>query len=153
MPIISLAISLLFISKIYPHFIPIFEFIYFYPSLYLKVQASFIEYHSKITKCVFGTALLVGVYSEPHGTLLCLLLGHQGGITHLQFSPDGTKLLSGGRKDSEIICWDIRNPGSVLFTVKREVATNQRIYFDISPDSRYFVSGNIMLFFSYIYFK
>ncbi|KAJ9591397.1 hypothetical protein L9F63_002003 [Diploptera punctata] len=84
----------------------------------------------------------IGVYSEPHGTLLCLLLGHTGGITHIQFSPDGTKLLSGGRKDSEIICWDIRNPGNILFTVKREVATNQRIYFDITSDSQYFVSGN-----------
>jgi WD40 repeat protein len=82
-----------------------------------------------------------GVYSEPNGTLLCLLLGHSGGITHLQFSPDGTKILSGGRKDSEVICWDIRNPGSVLFSVRRNVATNQRMYFDITPDSRYVVSG------------
>ena len=82
-----------------------------------------------------------GVYSEPNGTLLCLLLGHSGGITHLQFSPDGTKLLSGGRKDSEIICWDMRNPGTVLFSVQRNVTTNQRMYFDITPDSRHLVSG------------
>ncbi|XP_021939349.1 telomerase Cajal body protein 1 isoform X2 [Zootermopsis nevadensis] len=84
----------------------------------------------------------IGVYSEPNGSVLCLLLGHSGGITHLQFSPDGTKLLSGGRKDSEVICWDIRNPGTVLFSVQRDVATNQRMYFDITPDSRYLVSGN-----------
>lgn len=84
----------------------------------------------------------LGVYVEPNGTPLCLLLGHIGGITHIEFSPDGTKLVSGGRKDSEVICWDIRNPGTVLFSVQRNVTTNQRMYFDITPDSRYLVSGN-----------
>jgi WD40 repeat protein len=92
---------------------------------------------------------VLGVYVEPNGTPLCLLLGHTGGITHIEFSPDGTKLLSGGRKDSEVICWDIRNPGAVLFSVQRNVTTNQRMYFDITPDSRYLVSGK-WIFLSFI---
>ena len=82
-----------------------------------------------------------GVQSEPNGTALCLLPSHSGGITHLQFSPDGTKLLSGGHKDSETICWDMQNPGTLLFSVERNVTTNQRMYFDNTPDSRHLVSG------------
>jgi len=38
----------------------------------------------------------------------------KGGITHVQFTPDGTKLLAGGRKDKEILVWDLRNPGKSL---------------------------------------
>ena len=53
----------------------------------------------------------LGVYVEPL-TLVCMHEGQQkGGITHVQFSPDGTKLLAGGRKDKEILVWDLRNPG------------------------------------------
>ncbi|XP_044735503.1 telomerase Cajal body protein 1 homolog [Chrysoperla carnea] len=61
------------------------------------------------------------------------LTGHFGGITHLKFSPDGTCLYSGARKDNELICWDLRSPGRPLFSVYRLSDTNQRIYFDISP--------------------
>lgn len=57
------------------------------------------------------------------------------------FSPDGTKLFTGGRKDPEIICWDLRNPGTVLFILNRTVLTNQRIYFDITPNGQYVFSG------------
>lgn len=53
----------------------------------------------------------VGVYLEPQGQSLCILSGQSGGITHLQFTPDGSKLLAGGRKDGEILVWDMRNPG------------------------------------------
>nr|CAG4638475.1 EOG090X06W9 [Cyclestheria hislopi] len=84
----------------------------------------------------------VGLYSEPDGTTLCILEGHRGGVTHVKFSPDGLLLYTGGRKDPEIICWDLRNPSSVLFTVKRTVETNQRIYFDLDPSGRYLLSGD-----------
>ena len=46
----------------------------------------------------FVFSLLVGVYSDPDGELIFLLQGLQGGVTHVMFSPDGTKLYSGGRK-------------------------------------------------------
>ena len=31
----------------------------------------------------------------------------------------------------KIQSWDLRNPGKVLYEMKREVCTNQRIYFDV----------------------
>ena len=40
----------------------------------------------------------VGVYSDSDGELIFLLQGQQGGVTHVMFSPDGTRLYSGGRK-------------------------------------------------------
>ena len=30
--------------------------------------------------------------------MVCMFQGQQGGVTHILFSPDGTKLYSGGRK-------------------------------------------------------
>ena len=56
----------------------------------------------------------LAVYLEPQPHTLCYLDGQKGGITYLKFSPDGTKLLAGGRKDNEILIWDMRNPGSIL---------------------------------------
>lgn len=84
-----------------------------------------------------------GLYSCQDGTLLALLpTRHHGGLTHLLFSPDGNYLYTGGRKDSEILCWDLREPGKVVFSLKRNVATNQRIYFDLDQSGRYLLSGD-----------
>ncbi|XP_070539017.1 telomerase Cajal body protein 1-like [Ptychodera flava] len=84
----------------------------------------------------------VGIYSEPNGKLEFLLCGHQGGLTHMKFSPDGNVLYTGSRKDSEILCWDIRNPGVVMFRMIRDATTNQRMYFDIDCTGQFVVSGN-----------
>ncbi|XP_053715643.1 telomerase Cajal body protein 1 [Synchiropus splendidus] len=84
-----------------------------------------------------------GLYSCQDGTMLALLPTlHHGGITHMLFSPDGNYLYTGGRKDSEILCWDLREPGKVVFSMKRNVATNQRIYFDLDASGRYLLSGD-----------
>ncbi|XP_010771548.1 telomerase Cajal body protein 1 [Notothenia coriiceps] len=84
-----------------------------------------------------------GLYSCQDGSQLALLpTRHHGGLTHLLFSPDGNYLYTGGRKDPEILCWDLRDPGKVLFSLKRNVATNQRIYFDLDPSGRYLLSGD-----------
>ncbi|XP_070786007.1 telomerase Cajal body protein 1 [Enoplosus armatus] len=84
-----------------------------------------------------------GLYSCQDGTLLALLpTRHHGGLTHLLFSPDGNYLYTGGRKDPEILCWDLREPDKVVFSLKRNVATNQRIYFDLDPSGRYLLSGD-----------
>ncbi|CAH0393710.1 unnamed protein product [Bemisia tabaci] len=83
----------------------------------------------------------LGLFSLDDNSLMCTLNGHRGGLTHIMFSPDGTKLYSGARKDHEILCWDLRNPGSILFSLIRTVETNQRIYFDLSPDGKYVISG------------
>ncbi|XP_069570277.1 telomerase Cajal body protein 1 [Brachyistius frenatus] len=84
-----------------------------------------------------------GLYSCQDGTLLALLpTRHHGGLTHLLFSPDGNYLYTGGRKDPEILCWDLREPGKVVFSLKRNVSTNQRIYFDLDQSGRYLLSGD-----------
>jgi WD40 repeat protein len=72
----------------------------------------------------------VALYATD-GSVVCVLQGQCGGVTHIAFSPDGNRLYSGGRKDCEILCWDVREPGRVLFKAVREVETNQRIYFDL----------------------
>ena len=56
----------------------------------------------------------LAVYLEPQPHTLCYLDGQKGGITYIKFSPDGTKLLAGGRKDDEILVWDMRNPGKYI---------------------------------------
>ncbi|RZF41091.1 hypothetical protein LSTR_LSTR002723 [Laodelphax striatellus] len=76
----------------------------------------------------------IGLYTENSGTGVCVFKGHGGGITQLIFSPDGNRLYSGSRKDSEIVCWDVRNPGVALFSMLRSVNTQQRIYFDLTSD-------------------
>ena len=67
----------------------------------------------------------LGLYLEPHGSCLCLLTGQSGGITHITFTPDGTKILAGGRKDPEILVWDVRNPGHLYASLRRKADTNQ----------------------------
>jgi WD40 repeat protein len=84
----------------------------------------------------------VALYTEPRGEMMCMFQGQHGGVTHIKFSPEGSMLFTGGRKDPEILCWDLRNPGEILFTLQRQVATNQRIYFDIDSSGRYVMSGN-----------
>ncbi|XP_072931078.1 telomerase Cajal body protein 1 [Epargyreus clarus] len=66
---------------------------------------------------------------------------HTGGVTHIQFTPDKTKLVSGARKDDNLLVWDLRYYKKPLNILKRCVSTNQRIYFDISTCGRYLVSG------------
>ncbi|KAK0150159.1 Telomerase Cajal body protein 1 [Merluccius polli] len=85
----------------------------------------------------------VGLYSCQDGTPLALLPArHRGGVTHLLFSPDGNYLYTGGRKDPEVLCWDLRDPGRVVFSLQRNVATNQRIYFDMDRSGGYLLSGD-----------
>ena len=81
----------------------------------------------------------VGLYTLE-GERLCVLRGQQGGLTQVTFTEDGGQLLTGGRKDNEIICWDLRQPGQVLWTVNRVVDTNQTIGFSLR--GRSLVSAN-----------
>ncbi|XP_053574288.1 telomerase Cajal body protein 1 [Bombina bombina] len=83
----------------------------------------------------------LGLYSLHEGVTLAVLQGHIGGVTHVVFSPDGSCVFSGGRKDPEILCWDIRHPGKVLCSMTRSITTNQRIYFEMDISGRYLVSG------------
>ncbi|XP_041483327.1 telomerase Cajal body protein 1-like [Lytechinus variegatus] len=85
----------------------------------------------------------VGLYTNDNNNLVCLLEGQSGGVTHLMFSSDMNRLYSGGRMDQEILCWDVRKPGQILYTALREVSTHQRVYFDIDSTGQYLVSGNL----------
>jgi WD40 repeat protein len=82
------------------------------------------------------------IYDELVQEAIASFEGHKGGVTHLAFSSDGSKLYSGGRKDPEILCWDIRNLDRILTVMPRNVQTNQRIFFDINPDGKHLASGN-----------
>ncbi|XP_020822083.2 telomerase Cajal body protein 1 [Phascolarctos cinereus] len=88
----------------------------------------------------YGCSL--GLYSQDDGSALALFSGHRGGITHLCFHPDGNRLFSGARKDAELLCWDLRQPGHLLLSLTREVSTNQRIYFDLDPTGQFLASGS-----------
>ena len=72
----------------------------------------------------------VALFAEP-GTLVAQLRGQVGGVTQLAFSADERYLFSGGRKDPEVVGWDLRMPGVILFSLQRRVGTNQRMYFDL----------------------
>ncbi|KAF9198693.1 Telomerase Cajal body protein 1 [Haplosporangium sp. Z 27] len=67
-----------------------------------------------------------------------------GGVTQVQFSPDGMYLYSASRQDPMIRCWDIRNTAQVLHRLERPgELTNQRISFDISSDGRWLCTGDM----------
>ncbi|EHB04498.1 Telomerase Cajal body protein 1 [Heterocephalus glaber] len=88
----------------------------------------------------YGRSL--GLYAWDDGSPLALLSGHRGGITHVCFHPDGNRFFSGARKDAELLCWDLRQPSHPLWSLSREVTTNQRIYFSLDPSGQFLVSGS-----------
>jgi len=75
--------------------------------------------------------------------MVAYLEGHAYGVTHVRWSPDGRLLFTGGRKDDELLCWDVRNTCSVLARFPRVCRDNQRMQFDIDPlGGRYLVTGS-----------
>lgn len=82
--------------------------------------------------------MCVGLYKD--GPLCTFKTG--SGITQVEFSSCGTKLFSAVRKNSEFLCWDLRNPGDVLYSLEgRQSNTNQRIQFAITSDNKHIISG------------
>ncbi|CAD7695840.1 unnamed protein product [Ostreobium quekettii] len=87
----------------------------------------------------FGT---VGIYGHDTCGLECLLEGHTGGVTQVQFSRDGNYLYSSARKDGSIHCWDVRFTQQVVYSMTRRTPdTQQRIQFDIEPCGRHLATG------------
>ncbi|XP_034951119.1 telomerase Cajal body protein 1 [Chelonus insularis] len=89
--------------------------------------------------------LAIGTYSKCIGLYkdgpLCLF-ETDSGVTQLEFSPCGTKLYSAVRRNNEFLCWDLRNPGKILYSLEnRQSDTNQRIQFCISHDGSEIISG------------
>ncbi|XP_076381591.1 telomerase Cajal body protein 1 homolog [Megalopta genalis] len=87
----------------------------------------------------FGTySKCIGLYKN--GPLCSFQTG--SGVTQIEFSPCGTKLFSAVRRSNEFLCWDLRNPGTVLHSFQgRQANTNQRIHFNITPDAKQLISG------------
>eukprot|EP00281_Chroomonas_sp_CCMP1168_P002055 CAMPEP_0206266098 /NCGR_PEP_ID=MMETSP0047_2-20121206/30379_1 /ASSEMBLY_ACC=CAM_ASM_000192 /TAXON_ID=195065 /ORGANISM="Chroomonas mesostigmatica_cf, Strain CCMP1168" /LENGTH=446 /DNA_ID=CAMNT_0053694101 /DNA_START=120 /DNA_END=1460 /DNA_ORIENTATION=+ len=79
----------------------------------------------------------VALYDARSGKLLYNMQGQRGGVTQVTWSPEGCYLYSGGRKDDEILCWDVRNTGEVVLSLPRVVRTNQRLQFDVDASGRY----------------
>lgn len=71
-----------------------------------------------------------------------LPIRHTGGITSMRFLADTNNLLTGARKDGKLILWDVRKLNDSLFTMSRNVKTNQTIYFDVSSDKSWLGSGD-----------
>jgi len=70
------------------------------------------------------------------------LNGHKQGVTYLKFSSNGDYLISGSRKDSNLLMWDMRNRSLPLYRFTRRVDTNQKVQFDISYNSNWLISGD-----------
>ncbi|XP_014610118.1 PREDICTED: telomerase Cajal body protein 1 isoform X1 [Polistes canadensis] len=89
----------------------------------------------------FGTySKSIGLYKD---TPICTFKTASG-VTQIEFSPCGTKLYSAVRRSNEFLCWDLRNPGTVLYSFqKRQADTNQRIQFDITSHGRHLISGGV----------
>jgi len=83
----------------------------------------------------------VGLYTEENSTMLHLADAHRTGVTQLAFSPDGKYLVSGGRRDNELIAWDIRFTGKTLARVPRLCTGNQRMAFGFDAAGNYLVTG------------
>ena len=64
-------------------------------------------------------------------------------VLQVKFSADGNFLYTGARKDSDILCWDVRYTSDVVYRLQRQTAdTNQRIQFDIEPMGRHLTTGS-----------
>ncbi|XP_018392756.1 PREDICTED: telomerase Cajal body protein 1 isoform X2 [Cyphomyrmex costatus] len=89
----------------------------------------------------FGTySKCIGLYKDGP---LCTFKT-ESGVTQIEFSSCGMKLYSVVRKNSEFLCWDLRNPGNILYSLEgRQSDTNQRIQFAITPDSKQIISGSV----------
>ncbi|XP_055903373.1 telomerase Cajal body protein 1 homolog [Eupeodes corollae] len=78
----------------------------------------------------------------PNMGSLHSLFGHNGGITFLKYSNNGEILFSGARKDNALCLWDMRDFSKPLTVLNRSVLSNQRIYFDLSPQNEWLLSGD-----------
>ncbi|KJH45133.1 hypothetical protein DICVIV_08828 [Dictyocaulus viviparus] len=83
----------------------------------------------------------VGFYSDRTNSLECMFPSESTGITDIHYSYDGKLLFVALRKKNEILCYDMRMPGSLLYNMIRRFTTNQRTCFEIDSAARYLFSG------------
>ncbi|XP_012285618.1 telomerase Cajal body protein 1 [Orussus abietinus] len=87
----------------------------------------------------FGTySKCIGLYKDSP---ICAFKPSNG-VTQIEFSPCGMKLYSAVRRSNEVLCWDLRNPGVILWSLRGRCSdTNQRIQLAISSNGSEIVSG------------
>ncbi|VDK75073.1 unnamed protein product [Litomosoides sigmodontis] len=83
----------------------------------------------------------IGFYSDYSPSVECMFECPLA-VTLLRYTPDGNFLLTAGRKDDDIICWDLRYPGKIYSSYNRPSTTSQRIYFDVDSSGTYLFSGS-----------
>ena len=85
------------------------------------------------------------IYDDRSGeAALSFERAHHAGVTQIKWDPKtGQTLFSGGRRDEEIVMWDIRGgTNGALRRFKRDASTNQRFTFDLSEDGDFLVTGS-----------
>lgn len=90
-----------------------------------------------------ATITLFDLRESKYGDI-CQMAQHRGGVTYLRFLSGRNLLISGARKDNQLLVWDLRQLTEpvVIGQFTRLVNTNQRIYFDVSSDQNWLTSGD-----------
>ncbi|XGW10204.1 hypothetical protein V3C99_012021 [Haemonchus contortus] len=83
----------------------------------------------------------VGFYSDRSNSLECLFSTESTAITDMHYSYDGLRLYVAPRKSGEILCYDMRKPGDIMFRMLRPFTTNQKTCFDVERSGYYLFSG------------
>ena len=82
---------------------------------------------------------------DPSSSLL--LYGHGTGVSQVRWSPCGRMLFSGGRRDGDVLCWDLRmtadqqDSSRLLCRFPRDARTNQRVQIDVHRSGCYLLTG------------
>lgn len=84
----------------------------------------------------------IGLYSLQTNSCDALIPTDISGITHLQYSQNGTYIYVGYRKSNYLHVYDVRMSSHLLDTFYRPAVTNQRIFFQADPYDRYLYSGS-----------
>eukprot|EP01034_Spumella_vulgaris_P025627 gene25627-32103_t len=84
----------------------------------------------------------IGVYVENSRECVFQIDEMEFGVSCLRWSPCGRFLWAGGRHHESILCWDIRQTGQCVGSVKRSLLTNQKMLFDIDPWGCYLATGS-----------
>ncbi|KAG8742098.1 hypothetical protein FRC10_002034 [Ceratobasidium sp. 414] len=87
----------------------------------------------------------IAMYAEETGSQAQgWLEGMNGGVTQIKFNPTQPHLVYAAfRRSPTIATWDVRNPVEPVGFIDRGVVrTNQRLWFDVSPDGQWVVAGD-----------
>lgn len=67
---------------------------------------------------------------------------HTGGINNLIILQNNNEFLSGGRKDNEVLLWDVRNLDEPVYSFYRNNPSSQKINFTIDDNDKYLFCAN-----------